>query len=60
MIKIPLKAGHPRAASGFVGGPTLNASLVFHGIRSSIAKRPYIFCDFYWGQDPLSPLWIRT
>ena len=36
------------------GGPTLNAGLVFQGIRTSIAKKPYIFCDFSGG--PLDPL----
>ena len=45
-------------------GPTLNAALVasdFQGIRTSIAKKPYIFVIFQGvGPDPLSPLWIRA
>ena len=38
------------------GGPTLNASLVFQGIQTSIAKKPYIFVIFQGGgcPDPLS------
>ena len=42
--------------------PTLNAGLVallfFQWIRTSIAKKPYIFCDFQGGggtPDPLPP-----
>ena len=31
------------------GGPTLNASLVFQGIPTSIAKKPYIFVIFQGG-----------
>ena len=71
-IKITLKAGHnwPTSETPFHieiafrrqadGGQTLNASLAFQGIWTSIA-----ICDFSgWGggggPDPLSPLWIRT
>ena len=38
--------------------PTLNAGLVaviFQGIRTSIAKEPYIFVIFQGGPNPLSP-----
>ena len=31
------------------GGPTLNARLVFQGIQTSVAKRPYIFVIFRGG-----------
>ena len=44
-------------------GPTLNPGLVaaiFQGIRTCIARNPYIFVIFQGGPDPLSPLWIRT
>ena len=41
-------------------GPTLNADLVaviFEGIRTSIAKKPYIFCDFSgWGGGSKPPV----
>ena len=40
-------------------GPTLNTGLVFQGIRTSIAKKPYIFVIFQGGGggglDPMSP-----
>ena len=48
-------------------GPTLNAGLIdviLQRIRTRIAKKPYIFCDFSWGGGgggpghPLSPIWI--
>ena len=41
--------------------PKWNAGLVFSfsGLRTSIAKKPYIFVIFQGGPDPLSPLWIR-
>ena len=46
-------------------GATLNAVLVaaiFQGIRTCIAWKTYIFCDFsgLGVPDPLSPIWIRT
>ena len=44
-------------------GPALNAGLVaaiFQGIRTCIARKPYIFVIFQGGPDPLSPLWICT
>ena len=36
--------------------------VIFHGIQTSIAKKPYIFCDFSGegGWDPCPPLWIRA
>ena len=40
-------------------GPTLNAGLValwFKGIRTSIAKEPYVFCNFPVGGPPVPPL----
>ena len=43
-IKIKLKAG-----------PTLNAILVFLGIRTSIAEKPYIFVIFQRGSAPPVP-----
>ena len=41
-------------------GPTLNAGLlgsfvIFQGIRTSIANKPYIFVIFRGSPDPLSP-----
>ena len=40
-------------------GPTLNSGLVafviFQGIRTSIAKKPYIFVIFQGGPDLLPP-----
>ena len=39
-------------------GPTLNAGLVaaiFQGIRTCIARKPYIFVIFQGGPDPLAP-----
>ena len=41
-IKITLKAGHHRLASE----TPLNATSVFQGTRTSIAKKPYIFVIF--------------
>ena len=64
-IKIPQSAGHHRPASetsfkSADDGPTLNASLValwFKGIQTSIAKKPYIFCDFRGcSGPPVAPL----
>ena len=57
MVKIPLKVDHYRPASETPftcrwradDGPTLNAGLVLHGIRTSIAKKPYIFFLFFQG-----------
>ena len=40
----------------------LGSFVIFQGIRTSIAKKPYIFVIFQGGgggPDPLSPLWIR-
>ena len=34
--------------------------MIFKGIRTSIAKKPYIFLFFQGGPDPLSLLWIRA
>ena len=36
--------------------------MIFQGIWTSIAKKPYIFVIFQGGGglDPLSPLWIRA
>ena len=43
--------------------PTLNAGLVvfsFSGLRTSIAKKPYIFMIFQGGsKPPVTLLWIR-
>ena len=40
--------------------PTLNdglaAFVIFQGIRTSIAKEPYIFVIFQGGPDPMSPM----
>ena len=46
-------------------GPTLNAGLIGsfvigQGIRTTIAKKSYIFVIFRVGPDPFPPLWIRT
>ena len=44
-------------------GPTLNAGLVaaiFQGIRTCIAREPYIFVIFRGVRTPSPPLWIRT
>ena len=72
-IQNALKEGYHRPASetSFTfrwradDGPTLNAclvALIFQGIWTSIARKPYIFVIFQGGQDPLppSPLWIRA
>ena len=37
-------------------GPILNAGLVFQGIRTSFAKKPYICVIFQGGGVPLPPL----
>ena len=40
-----------------ISGPSLNAGLVaaiFQGIRTCIARKPYILCFFRVGPDPLS------
>ena len=34
--------------------------MIFQGIRTSIALKPFIFVIFRRGSDPLSPLWIRA
>ena len=41
-----------------ISGPfsALNAGFVFQHIRTSIAKKPFIFAIFQGGSDPLSPL----
>ena len=36
-------------------GPTLNAGLVFQGLRTSLAKKPYIFVIFQRGPTPCPP-----
>ena len=44
-------------------GPTLNAGLVAaicKGIRTYIARKPYILVIFQRGSGPPVPLWIRT
>ena len=33
----------------------LGSFVIFQGVRTSIAKKPYIFVIFQGGQDPLSP-----
>ena len=43
--------------------PKLNAGFAaanFQGIRTCIARKPFIFVVVQGGPDPLSPLWIRT
>ena len=34
--------------------------MIFQGILTSIANKPYIFVIFQVGPDPLHPLWIRA
>ena len=73
-IKIPLLAGHHRPVSEtpskwlFACVPMkalhycwLGSFVIFKGIRTSIAKKPFIFCDFPSGSapPPPPPLWIR-
>ena len=36
----------------------LGSFLIYQGIRTSIAQKPY-FCDFSGGSGPPAPLWIR-
>ena len=36
----------------------LGSFVIFQGILTSIAKKPYIFFIFQGDPDPLSPLWI--
>ena len=63
-IQIALKVDHHRPVMAFRwqadDGPTLKAGLltllIFHGIRTSIAKEPYIFVILQgWGSWPLPP-----
>ena len=59
-IQIALKAGHHRR---FAGGPMMTQQCwpFFQGIRTSTAKKPYIFVIFQGGgRDPLPPLWNRA
>ena len=75
-IQITLKLGHHRpAGKRHLNGILLacpwwlniecwlGSFVIFKGIRTSIAKRPYIFVIFQGGgggPDPLSPLWTHT
>ena len=73
-IQIPLKSGHHRPASQTSLNAVslvcrwwpnmeywLGSFVIFQGIRTSIAKKLYIFVIFQGGGDTLSPpLWIRT
>ena len=56
-IQIPLKAGRwwPNIECW------LGSFVIFHKIRTSISKKPYIFVIFQGlgAPKPLSPLWIR-
>ena len=67
-IQIPLKTGHLVLASKtpfkwrFTGGPIvaniecwLSSFVIFQGIPTSIAKKPYIFAIFSRGPDTLPP-----
>ena len=50
-IKIPLKADHHRPPAHCVSlaaddDPTLNVGLIFRGIWTSMAKKPFILCVF--------------
>ena len=40
-------------------GPTLNAGLVFEGIRTSIAKKPLYFCNFSGGEGGVTHAGIQ-
>ena len=61
-IQIPTTRIGPSSARHADDDPTLNAGLIFQGILTSIAKKPYNFVIFHggWGLDALSPppLWI--
>ena len=54
---MPLKAGRHRLASETPFKCWLGSFGIFQGIWTSIAKKPYICCDFSRGLDPL---WIRA
>ena len=67
-IQLPLKAGHHRPASKtqfkrrFAGGPMVAQNeywicgfVIFQGIFTSIAKKPYIFVIYQGGMDPGPP-----
>ena len=55
-IPIPLKVGHNRPARETpLKYHTLNAGLVLQGIRTSIAKKPYIFVIFQGGGGVSGP-----
>ena len=67
MIQVPIKRaiiGPPALRAD--DGPTVIAGLVaaiFQGIRTCIARKPYIFVIFQGSPDPLPPpppLWIHT
>ena len=61
------KAGHHRPASETPHGVSLagrwwpniecwlGSFFDFSAVQTSVAKKPYIFCDFSGGSDPLSP-----
>ena len=57
-IQIAIKAGYHRPAIECWFG----SFVICQGIRTSIAKKPYVFVIFRGGggPDPLSPLWNRT
>ena len=59
---VPLLAGHHRSVSE-TPSPNiecwLGSFVLFQGILTSIAKKPYILVIFMGGPDPLFPLWIR-
>ena len=69
-VVITLLAGHDRPASEtpfkwrFTGRPIwpniecyLGSFVIFQGIQTSFAKKPYIFCDFSRGSErPVPPL----
>ena len=52
-IQIPLKAGHHRPTSETPFKWSHGSFVIFNGIRTSIAKKPYIFLIFQGGTDPL-------
>ena len=59
-IKIPGPSSARQRRWRADDGPTLNVGLVrsfviFKGIKTSIAKKPFIFVIFQGGPDPLSP-----
>ena len=67
-IQIALKAGHHHLNRVSLAGRCwtyiecwLGSFVIFQGIRTSIAKKPYIFVIFSEGYEPpVPPLWIRT